>query len=195
MRPTTVIEECRHSHQRFLGGVVGLDDERAGEASRLPRYSRANVIAHVTNKAKAHRVLFEGAVAGEVRRLHPEGHDPDLAARRPAGTTVTQLRAELEESFAALEAAWASLDDQMWARHGVMMAGPRTMAEIVGHHWRNVEVHHVDLDIGYEPDDWPSAFVDGELSRRLKGLPERASHPELLAWLLGRAPAPDLSPW
>ena len=52
------------------------------------------------------------------------------------------------------------------------------MAEIVSHHLRNVEVHHVDLDIldiGYLAADWPEAFVEGELARRLGALADRAA--------------------
>ncbi len=78
----------------------------------------------------------------------------------------------------------------------MMAAGPRTMAEIAAHHLRNVEVHYVDLDIGHRPSDWPSILVEGELSKRLRSFPDRADHAEILAWLLGRAPAPELTgPW
>jgi maleylpyruvate isomerase len=66
------------------------------------------------------------------------------------------------------------------------------MAEIVAHHLRSVEVHHVDLNIGYQVSQWPATFVEDELAKRLRGLPERADHAELLAWLLDRAPAPRL---
>jgi maleylpyruvate isomerase len=69
------------------------------------------------------------------------------------------------------------------------------MTEIVGHHLRDVEVHHVDLDVGYSPADWPAELVAGELDRRLRGLPGRADPAELLAWLLDRGPAPGLGPW
>ena len=88
-----------------------------------------------------------------------------------------------------------ALDDGMWDRQGIMTAGPRTMAEIVTHHLRNVEVHHVDLDIGYRPSDWCALFVEIELAKRMRALPDRAEHAALLAWLVGRAPAPDLDPW
>lgn len=78
----------------------------------------------------------------------------------------------------------------------MMAAGLRTMGEIVGHHLRNVEVHHVDLDIGHRPSVWPATLVEGELSKRLRSFPDRADHAEILAWLLGRAPAPELTgPW
>jgi hypothetical protein len=53
----------------------------------------------------------------------------------------------------------------------------------------------VDLDIGYRISDWSAAFVEGELAKRLRDLPGRADHAELLAWLLDRAPAPELGPW
>jgi maleylpyruvate isomerase len=87
-------------------------------------------------------------------------------------------------------------DDAMWDRQAVMMAGPRTMAEIVAHHLRNIEVHHVDLDLGHSPSDWPTVLVEGELPKRLRSLPDGADHAEILAWLLGRAPAPEVTgPW
>lgn len=50
-------------------------------------------------------------------------------------------------------------------------------------------------EIGYRVSDWPRVFVDGELTKRLRALPDRADHADLLAWLLGRAPVPDLKPW
>lgn len=76
-----------------------------------------------------------------------------------------------------------------------MAAGPRSMTEIVSHHLRNIEVHHVDLDIGYSASDWPPVFLDGELGRRLRSLRDRADDSQLLLWLLDRGPAPKLSPW
>lgn len=83
----------------------------------------------------------------------------------------------------------------MWDGLGEMTVGPKTMTEILGHHLRNVEVHHVDLDIGYRVSDWSTLFVEGELAKRLSTLPSRADHADLLAWLLDRGRAPDLAPW
>jgi hypothetical protein len=69
------------------------------------------------------------------------------------------------------------------------------MVEIIAHHLRNVEVHHVDLDIDYLASDWPTQFIEGELAKRLRTLPGRTDHADLLAWLLDRARAPDLMAW
>jgi len=195
MRPEVIIEACRASHRRLLADIEPLSEDDIRAPSRLPRWSRAHVLAHLINKANAHGPLFGGPRAGEVRHLYPPGHDQDLAADAGAHRSAHQLRSELRRAFGDLEGAWAALDDDHWDCEAVMMAGPRTMTEIVSHHLRNVEVHHVDLGIGYEPRDWPETFVEGELARRLRGLPGRAEHAELLAWLLGRGSAPDLRPW
>lgn len=184
------------SHRQLLTDVAALTDDDLRSPSLLPGYSRAHVLMHLVNKAAAHVLLFEGAAVGEIRRLHPVGYDPNQAAAAGVGRSASQLWADLAASLELLEQAWDGLDPALWARQGIMTAGQRTMVEIVAHHLRNVEVHHVDLDIGYQIAEWPTTFVQGELAKRLGALPDRADHAELLAWLLDRAPAPRLvGPW
>lgn len=195
MRPAANIDACRASHRRLLAALARLTDDDFRAPSLLPRYSRGHVVTHLANKAAAHVWLFGGPAAGEIRRLHPDGYDADLAADAGAGRSAGELCSNLQRSFELLEAAWDALDDALWEWQGIMTAGPRPMTEIVSHHLRNVEVHHVDLDIGYRVCDWPAVFVEGELSKRLRDLPDRGDHGDLLAWLLDRAPAPELGPW
>lgn len=196
MKPVDTIAACVASHRLLIARLAPLtvDDFRA--PSLLPHYSRGHLVTHIANKAKAHVHIFGGPEAGEVRQLHPDGYDPDLAAELGASRSAAELRSDLAQCFELLEATWDALDDTQWDRQGMMAAGPRTMSEIVSHHLRNVEVHHVDLDIGHRPSDWPAILVDVELPKRLRSLPDRAAHAEILAWLLGRASAPELAgPW
>jgi maleylpyruvate isomerase len=192
MKPVAYLDACHTSHRELLADLEPLSDGDFRSPSFLPRYSRGHVVTHLANKANAHVVLFGGPAAGEIRRLHRDGYDPDLAADAGASRSAAELCSDLASSFELLEAAWDALPDTMWDRQGIMMAGPRTMAEIVSHHLRNVEVHRVDLAIGYLASDWPSILVEGELAKRLRALPDRADHADLLAWLLGRGPAPEL---
>jgi len=192
MKPLAYVDACRTSHRQLLAALAPLTDGDFRTPSLLPRYSRGHLVTHLANKAKAHVAIFGGPAAGEIRQLHPTGYDPDLAADVGAGRSASELCSDLAHSFELLEAAWDGLDPLMWDRQGIMAAGPRTMAEIVTHHLRNVEVHHVDLDIGYRVSDWPPILVEGELVKRLRSLPNRADHADLLAWLIGRAPAPEL---
>lgn len=196
MKPVGTIEACRTSHRLLLASLAPLTDDDFRAPSSLPRYSRGHVVAHIANKAMAHVGIFDGAAAGEIRKLYPDEYDPDLAADRGASRCAADLRAHLAGCFELLEAMWDALDDTFWHRQGKMAAGLRTMAEIVAHHLRDVEVHHVDLDIGYRPCDWPAILVEVELPKRLRSLPDRADRGEILAWLLGRSSAPELTgPW
>ena len=51
--------------------------------------------------------------------------------------------------------------------------------------WCEVEIHHVDLGLGYRPEDWSDVFVERMLPRMLKGLPSRCDRRVLLGWTLG----------
>src|SRR6187549_738961 len=158
MKPNATVDACRTSHRLLLDSLAPLTDEQFRAPSLPPGYTRGHVVTHIATKARAHVLLLEGATVGEVRQAHPDGYDPDRAAQAGAGRPAAELRADLAHALELLEAAWATLDDAHWDRQGIMMAGPRTMAEIVGHHLRNIEVHHVDLDVGHRPSDWPSVL-------------------------------------
>ena len=76
-----------------------------------------------------------------------------------------------------------------------MSAGVLPAEELPFRRLREVEVHHVDLGLGYSPAEWPAAYVDRELARSPPRLQARADGAPLAAWLLGRGPAPDLTSW
>lgn len=66
--------------------------------------------------------------------------------------------------------------------------------------WRELEIHHVDLGVGYTPADWPHVFVESTLATELPALarldqevrvPDLQRH-EILAWLVGRSSRDDL---
>jgi maleylpyruvate isomerase len=61
-----------------------------------------------------------------------------------------------------LTEAWAAMPADAWDR---VSRGPvkRTMRELPWVRWREVEIHHVDLDLGYESSDWPVPFVSAAL--------------------------------
>jgi maleylpyruvate isomerase len=105
-------------------------------------------------------------------------------------------------SAATLEAVWAQMTPQTWSRHGLNAENEIWPCAVMPwHRWREVELHHVDLGLGYMPADWPEAYVERELAISLSLLPERldgAAQRQLLAWLVGRAPQPshlELAGW
>ncbi len=196
MRPVDAIETAIVGHGAMLNAANRLDDDEMREPSLLPGWSRARVIAHLAHKTASHVAVFEGALVGETPNQYPEGQAVAEAETETwSHRSVGELRRLLADGFTALEGAWARLPDAAWLGSGMSSAGERSMIEFVDRHMRDVFVHHVDLGIGYVAADWPTAFVTTELSKRLRDLPNRAEPHAILAWLLGRTPAPELTPW
>jgi maleylpyruvate isomerase len=49
------------------------------------------------------------------------------------------------------------------------------MTHVVWGRWRELELHHIDLDLGYESSDWPVGFVTRAFDEVLATLHQRAS--------------------
>jgi maleylpyruvate isomerase len=150
----------------------GLD--RLGEPSPLPGWTRAHVATHLARNADSFTWLLDGARVGERREQYPGGPATRAAAieagsARPAEEVV----ADVERAAARLAAAWARMDDASWSGQVGLSAGDVPARELVWARLREVEVHHTDLGLGYEPHRWAAEFVDRELPRRIEGLTAR----------------------
>lgn len=194
-RPVEHIAECAESRRRLLATIESLTDDQASAPSLLPGWSRGHVLTHLARKTDSFVWLLGGACAGEVREQYPEPGMRERDIEAGAGRSATELREDVAAAFDRFEAAVSVFPDDLWGWTGIVQPGARTMAETVFRHLRDLEVHHVDLGLGYAPSDWPAVYVEGELMRRLAGLPDRAERSALVAWLLGRAEAPELSGW
>lgn len=116
----------------------------------------------------------------------------EAGARRPA----VDLVADVRDWSARLDETFGSLSDDCWARPvRTVGGGEHPVGQLPFRRWREVEVHLVDLDIGFGPADWSQQLVDRALPRLFEGLPIRADQRALMAWMLGRGSAPTLEPW
>ena len=100
-----------------------------------------------------------------------------IAAGR--GVSAAALLADLRRSCDALMEAWMQLPDDAWDRVGRSLTGQRTQRGWVWSRWREVEVHHVDLGLGYSAAEWPVAFVTRGLDDAFAELPARADRRRL----------------
>lgn len=205
MEPSTgdAIALATAAHRRLFESLESLDDPVARRPSRLPGWSVGHVLTHLARNADGHVGRLEGALEGrEVPRYPggPEQRDADIEAG--AGRPAAELVADVRASAARLEETWARCEQAGWP-NADLLAGdgfPATGSPL--RRLREVEVHHVDLGLGYEPSDWPAEYVDWELTVSLPRLPGRLPGQEgsrrFLAWLIGRGGWPDdlrLRPW
>jgi maleylpyruvate isomerase len=194
---------CQAAHARLLASADGLADDQLRAPSRLPGWSVGHVLAHLARNAEGHARRLEAALAGQDLPRYPGGpsqRDAEIAAG--AGQSAAELAADLAGTARRLEDVWARSAAAGWPH-----------AELRGHDsWpttaspsrrlREVEVHHADLGLGYEPARWPDEYIEWELPMLLATIPGRLPDPadrrDLLTWLMGRRPDPPpvrLDPW
>lgn len=195
--PTADIGACREAHARLLDTIATVTDETARRPSLLPGWTIGHVLSHVARNAdsvvrrldaaSASMVVdqYEGGAAGRARQI-------DAGAGRSAAALIADVR----DTADAVDRAFASVADDVWDRPVRSVSGEETPAHtMVFSRWREVEVHHADLGLGYTLSSWPAGLVDRWLPALLTTLPRRADPAELLAWMLGRGAAPQLLSW
>jgi maleylpyruvate isomerase len=189
------------AHRAVVATLHDLTDTRVMEPSLLPGWTVGHVATHIARNAEGHVRMLDAAVHGEIAAMYPGGPeqrtgDIEAGARRSAA----ELLSDVATTATRLEAAWAALPEDAWARHGITIAGEMTMADLLFIRWREAAVHHADLGLGYTWKDWDGDYVRLDLarltmlwaSRRPMGLtdlpPEAMSvtDHQRLAWLLGR---------
>jgi maleylpyruvate isomerase len=201
--PLTSVDLCRAAHQRLLTTVRDLTDAQARSASRLPDWTVGHVVTHLARNADGHARRLEGALRGEDVPRYPGGHaqrdrDIEEGADRPAA----ELVADLTAAQGRLEDAWVRSAAAGWPHAEFRAHDGYAVTESPVRRLREVEMHHVDLGMGYESSNWPQAYVEWELPEILATVPERLPASDdvrrLVAWLAGRGSVPvaiDLEPW
>ena len=178
--PVADIEAVRKSTRRVLRTVDDLSDDQAAGKSLLPGWSRAEVLTHLARNADAGRGIARAGANGEVGVQYPGGAEQraaGIAAGR--GVSAATLLADLRKSCDGLMEAWMQLPEDGWDLTGRGLNGQRTQRGWVWSRWREVEVHHVDLGLGYSPAEWPVAFVTRGLEYAFDELPARADRRKL----------------
>ncbi|MYS35414.1 maleylpyruvate isomerase [Streptomyces sp. KhCrAH-43] len=199
----------REATDRLLGATGKLDDAALAEPSRLPGWSRGHVVAHVCRNADA--------LVNVLRDLpmYADSETRDRDIERDSSRSRAAQLADLTSTAARFVEAAAEPAD--WSRTVTLRNGVTDVAARVPFRRRvEVEMHHVDLDVGYELEDLPAEFTAREidfLAERFGGHPEvvstavvdgtgrvwttgggaeggpvavRGTAPELLGWLSGR---------
>ncbi|HEX4212859.1 MAG TPA: maleylpyruvate isomerase family mycothiol-dependent enzyme [Candidatus Dormibacteraeota bacterium] len=203
LEPSESVPLCRASHRRLFDRVAGIDDATARRPSRLPGWTVGHLLAHLALHADGNVRRLEGALRGEEVPRYPGGRaerDHDIEER--SGRPAAQLVSDLLESTRLLEEVWDRSERAGWPNADLLAGDHWPVSSSPLRRLREVEVHHVDLDLGYEAVDWPDAYVAWELQATLERVPVRLAASEdrrrLLTWLMGRSGAPErirLDPW
>ena len=197
MQPSVAVEGCRQSHATLLTAVGELTDDVARSPSLLPGWSIGHVLTHIARNGDSVVRRLGAASQGRIVDQYVGGREGrDREIEDGAGRPAKELLEDLRHSSAAVDQILLGYPPDAWERPTRHFSGRQEPAwSAVFARWREVEVHHVDLGFGYRPGDWPVELVEHWLPSTAQGLTGRADPHELWAWLMGRAPAPELGPW
>ncbi|MFD5816050.1 maleylpyruvate isomerase family mycothiol-dependent enzyme [Streptomyces sp. NPDC127038] len=168
------LASVRDATERLLSAVAELDNAAAAEPSRLPGWSRGHVLAHLSRNADALVNVLEG------RPMYASASARDADIARDAGRPLDVQLADLRKSAALFEDTGAAPAD--WSRTVELRNGVTdSAARVPFRRWVEVDLHHVDLGIGYELEDLPEEFT----AREIDFLAERfAGHQDVPATTL-----------
>ena len=191
------IAGVRDATARLLTTLESANSLDVTRPSLLPGWTVGHVLTHITRNADSFVWMLRSAADARQVPQYPGGaaersRDIDKGASRAAEAIVEDVRS----SAAGLDATWDEVPEVVWSRHGLRLDGsPFPCRVLPVSRWREVEVHHVDLGLGYRISDWAQDFVSSDLPHaldRLPGMIEDASQKTaLLAWIYGRAGLPS----
>jgi maleylpyruvate isomerase len=151
---------------RVLATVATISDQQAREPSSLPGWSRGHLLTHLARNADGLRNLLIWARTGVETPQYPSVQVRNEQIEAGAGRPARELVVDFADSATAFSAEAAQLRDADWAAEVRGSRGPGHPAWYTL--WRRLselEIHHVDLDAGYRPVDWPPDFAGECLER------------------------------
>ena len=136
------------------------------------------MLTHLARNAEGGTRLLEWARTGvpgyEYESLEARAAAIEQGAGRPAAALVADIRSSADGFSAAAD----GMPAQAWQRTVRWTTGHEADAAlVVPMRLGEVLIHHVDLDIGYRPGDWPAAFVSDYLDRAVNALRGHAEWP------------------
>ena len=137
-----------------------LDDDRVRAPSLLPGWTRGHVLTHLARNADGGTRLLTWARTGVETREYPSLEARAAEIEEGADRPARVLAEDVRQSARRFADAFALMPDEAWGRVVQWTAGARhPAARAADARLTEVLVHHVDLDAGFTPADWPATFT------------------------------------
>jgi maleylpyruvate isomerase len=147
----------------LLDTLSGLTDDDVRRPSLLPGWTRGHVLTHLARGGDALRNLLEGRPA----YASQEARNSDIEAG--ATRSAAELADDVRGSATALRETAVAQPDDAWNRElTVLGVGSFPASQVLVRRLVELELHHVDLDAGYRPTDWPTTFNELELPEPMR---------------------------
>ncbi len=189
--PTTSADVPPEIVSLLLTALDGATDDLSASLARasapelagpslLDGWSRAHVVAHLTNVAQALVRMTHDALADRPTTMYPHGRaDRDAQIEAVAAASWEELHTKFVQATATLMNIWRAVPWERWGRPFTETElGTAQFGRVVGLRLTEVEVHHSDLAVGFGPRDWSRELTQTCLPLRLASLERYRRRPE-----------------
>jgi maleylpyruvate isomerase len=220
--PQGFLDKITVATEQLLRTAETFRDADVREPSLLPAWSRGHVLSHLARNADGGTRILTWARTGVENPEYPSVRARAEQIEAGHGRAAGELLADVRESAARFARAYAAMPGEAWSRIVRWTSGKaRPAYRAADARLTEVLVHHVDLNAGFQPGDWPDDFVETTLSTVTAAYSGRDRVPDLclvatdtgnsyhvgaqdnarliqgcqvslLAWLLGRSDGADL---
>ncbi|OLT27262.1 hypothetical protein BJF79_01160 [Actinomadura sp. CNU-125] len=180
LTPVEPLERITAATDDLLATAARLDDADVRRPSLLPGWTRGHVLTHLARNADGGTRLLTWARTGV-----PSHEYPSMAARAAeieagAARGAAALRADVRESADRFAAAYTLMPADAWDRVVRWTSGAaHPVARATDARRTEVLMHHVDLDAGFAPDDWPADWTSRSLRAVVASFASRTDGPSL----------------
>jgi maleylpyruvate isomerase len=164
---------------RLLDNAIRISDRDVGGPSLLPGWTRGHVLAHLARNADGLTNLLTWARTGVVTPQYVSWEQREADIEAGADRSGAGHLADLRLATARFSEAAAAMSPDAWATM-IGSGTPQPAAHVAWRRLREVEVHHVDLDVDYRPEHWPDAFSHRLLHEACAHFRDRADAPALV---------------
>lgn len=181
-----LLSVARAGNAYFGELLARLSDEQFAEASLLPGWTRAHVIAHMCYNAFGLSRLMDWASTGVETPMYTSMDARTKEIEEGATRDPQVLRDLWADGIARLEAGWAAADDATWHATVRTARGDEIPAYVTL--WmrsREIWVHAVDLDAGGRFEDLPPRVLRGVLDEVLANWHRRGADQGLILEITG----------
>jgi maleylpyruvate isomerase len=153
--PLVLMTDVDQATERLLRTAEGLAD--VGTPSLLPGWTQGHVLTHIARHADAFCNLLSWARTGVENPAYASAQARaegiEAGAARPLAEQIDDIRTSHER----LADAAAAMTGEAWTFY--IPTRNQLAATLPWARLREVEVHHVDLNAGYRPEDWSDGFA------------------------------------
>lgn len=180
------------STRRLIRTADALSDDELAAPSGLPSWSRAHVLAHLALNAEGLAGALAAVPTGHRVPMYASQAARDADIEELAAADGAHVRDRLLGATTRFAEALGTLPQDHADTSIERVPGGRsfTAADVPWMRWMEVEIHHADLDAGYDHTSWPltlsAEVLDAALTRSLPDGPLTAYAVDLdRRWVYG----------